>query len=86
MGTGVPLAGQQEGKSLASIGDGTGLVGDLAEDVGRVTEGSHRGGHSGQQSSGTGQGAQSSTAALKGTSADDPGRFGRDVSACIDRR
>jgi hypothetical protein len=61
---GVPFGGQEHSESLSSDGDRTSPVGHLAEDVGRVTEGSHRGGDARQQSGSSGQRPEGGTAAL----------------------
>lgn len=65
---GVPLAGQQHGEGVTGVGDEAGLVGHLAEHVGRVTVSSAGGLSAADQGSGTGQGAQGSAAALRNRS------------------
>ena len=61
----VPLAGQQHGEAVSCVRDLARRVGDLPEHVGRVAEGSHRGGNARQQSSGSGQRAQGGATALR---------------------
>ncbi len=62
---GVPLAGQQHGEGVTGVGHEAGLVGHLAEHVGRVTVSSAGGLSAAHQGNGTGQSAQSSAAALR---------------------
>ena len=61
----VPLAGEEDCKSLAGIGDKASGIRPLAKDIGRVTVGCHRGGSAREESSSTSDGGQGSTSALR---------------------